>query len=37
LAKESKLAVQYVIFPDETHVSVSLASLGRALNFALKP
>ena len=31
------LSVTYAIFPDETHVSVSLASLGRALYFALKP
>ena len=32
-----KVTVTRVIFPEETHVSVSLASLGRALTFALKP
>jgi uncharacterized protein len=32
-----KLEVKYSIFADEDHVSVSLASLGRALNFALRP
>lgn len=32
-----KVPVTRVTFPDETHVSVSLASLGRALTFALKP
>jgi uncharacterized protein len=31
------LSVTYAIFPDETHVSVSLAALGRALYFALTP
>jgi uncharacterized protein len=31
------LSVTYAIFADETHNSVSLASLGRALYFALKP
>lgn len=31
------VAVTRVTFSDETHVSVSLASLGRALTFALKP
>jgi predicted alpha/beta superfamily hydrolase len=31
------LSVTYAIFPDEDHDSVSLASLGRALYFALKP
>jgi uncharacterized protein len=31
------LSVTYAIFSDETHNSVSLASLGRALYFALKP
>lgn len=31
------LSVTYVVFPDETHNSVSLASLGRALYFSLKP
>jgi uncharacterized protein len=31
------LSVSYAIFPDESHVSVSLAALGRALYFALKP
>jgi ferri-bacillibactin esterase len=31
------LIVTYAIFPDEDHDSVSLASLGRALYFALKP
>jgi len=38
LAKAStqNLSVTYVIFPDETHNSVSLAALGRALYFALK-
>ena len=39
LAKASpqNLSVTYAIFPDETHNSVSLAALGRALYFALKP
>lgn len=32
-----KVVVARTIFPDEDHVSVSLASLGRALTFALKP
>lgn len=32
-----KVAVARAMFPDETHVSVSLASLARALTFALKP
>jgi uncharacterized protein len=36
-ASSQNLSVTYAIFPDETHVSVSLASLGRALYFALKP
>ena len=38
LAKASpqNLSVTYLIFPDETHASVSLAALGRALYFALK-
>jgi uncharacterized protein len=36
-ASPQNLSVTYAIFPDETHVSVSLASLGRALYFALKP
>jgi hypothetical protein len=31
------IIVSRVIFPDEDHDSVSLASLGRALLFALKP
>jgi uncharacterized protein len=31
------LSVSYAIFSDETHNSVSLAALGRALYFALKP
>ena len=31
-----KFSVTYAILPDESHVSVSLASLGRALSFALK-
>jgi len=31
------LQAQYANFADENHVSVSLASLGRAINFALKP
>ncbi len=37
LLNPPKVAVTRVMFPDETHVSVSLASLGRALTFALKP
>jgi uncharacterized protein len=39
LAKASPqhLSVTYATFPDETHASVSLAALGRALYFALKP
>jgi len=36
-ASPQNLSVTYGIFLDETHVSVSLASLGRALYFALKP
>ena len=36
-ASPPNLSVTYAIFPDETHVSVSLAALGRALYFALKP
>jgi uncharacterized protein len=36
-ASPQKLSVTYAIFPDETHESVSLAALGRALYFALKP
>jgi uncharacterized protein len=36
-ASPQNLSVTYAIFPDETHNSVSLASLGRALYFALKP
>jgi uncharacterized protein len=36
-ASPQNLSVTYAIFPDETHVSVSLAALGRALYFALKP
>jgi hypothetical protein len=36
-ASPQNLSVTYVIFPDETHASVSLAALGRALYFALKP
>jgi uncharacterized protein len=36
-ASPQNLSVTYAIFPDENHVSVSLASLGRALYFALKP
>jgi predicted alpha/beta superfamily hydrolase len=33
----TKLQVEKVIFPDESHTSVSLAALGRALYFGLKP
>jgi len=33
----SRLHVEKTIFPDESHTSVSLASLGRALYFGLKP
>ena len=36
-ASPQNLSVTYAIFPNETHNSVSLASLGRALYFALKP
>ena len=36
-ASPQNLSVTYAIFPDETHESVSLAALGRALYFALKP
>jgi uncharacterized protein len=36
-ASPQNLSVTYVTFPDETHTSVSLAALGRALYFALKP
>ncbi len=36
-ASPENLSVSYAIFPDETHNSVSLAALGRALYFALKP
>lgn len=36
-ASPQNLSVTYAIFPDETHNSVSLAALGRALYFALKP
>ncbi|MBV8097971.1 MAG: alpha/beta hydrolase [Verrucomicrobia bacterium] len=36
-ASPQNLSVTYTVFPDETHVSVSLAALGRALYFALKP
>jgi uncharacterized protein len=37
IASPQNLSVTYAIFPDESHVSVSLAALGRALYFALKP
>ena len=33
----NKLQVESAVIPDETHVSVSLASLGRALYFGLAP
>ena len=33
----TKLHVEETIFPGESHTSVSLAALGRALSFALKP
>jgi hypothetical protein len=33
----ARLEVRSAAFADEDHVSVSLASLGRALNYALKP
>lgn len=33
----ANVIVDYVIFPGETHFSVSLACLGRGLSFALKP
>jgi predicted alpha/beta superfamily hydrolase len=36
-ASPENLSVSYAIFPNETHNSVSLAALGRALYFALKP
>ena len=36
-ASPQNLSVAYATFPDETHNSVSLASLGRAMYFALKP
>lgn len=36
-ASPQNLSVNYAVFPDEDHVSVSLAALGRALYFALKP
>jgi len=32
-----RVAVSYAVIPDENHVLVSLASIGRALGFALKP
>ena len=32
-----RVNVSYAVIPDENHVLVSLASLGRALGFALKP
>ncbi len=32
-----KLQVEKVIFPDESHVSVSLSAIGRALYFGIKP
>ena len=32
-----RVTVSYTVIPDENHVLVSLASLGRALGFALKP
>ena len=32
-----RISVRYTNIPGETHVSASLAELGRALNFALKP
>ena len=31
------VSVTYVLFPGESHFSVSLACLGRGLAFALKP
>ena len=36
-ASPQNLIVSRAIFSNEDHVSVSLASLGRALTFALKP
>jgi ferri-bacillibactin esterase len=36
-ASLQNISVTYAIFPDESHVSVSLAALGRALYFGLKP
>ena len=32
-----RVSVSYAVIPDENHVLVSLASVGRALGFALKP
>ncbi|HVT71550.1 MAG TPA: alpha/beta hydrolase-fold protein [Lacunisphaera sp.] len=32
-----RVQVSYAVIPDENHVMVSLASIGRALGFALKP
>lgn len=32
-----RVAISYAVIPDENHVLVSLASIGRALGFALKP
>jgi len=32
-----RVAVSYAVIPDENHVMVSLAAIGRALGFALKP
>ncbi|HWA25172.1 MAG TPA: alpha/beta hydrolase-fold protein [Lacunisphaera sp.] len=32
-----RVTISYAVIPDENHVMVSLASIGRALGFALKP